>query len=631
MGRQHQPSVGTRKGPKPTAATVSNRGTDDRYWSLLHAVLNTAPIPDKDRIRGFIRSRNLGLIAEACEEGSSAAVQQGNHGLYIAYASLRTAFSKYEGHASPSGEVAALSTWRKAERSCARANRRIRLTGKRCGFQYVSVLERARCIVHAILGVFSFGEMAENARHGPGVALGLSGLATSGAFKYAHGVYTVSPSCATIFRDLVLTDPTWNNMVWKHNTRLEVVDDCEKLSFVPKNWKTRRTIGVGPLGNVFTQLGVGEMMVSRLKRHGIDLQDQSNNQRAALQASLHSGRYGDDYVTIDLSSASDTLCRELVKFLVPEDWYRVMNVARSQWALLPDGSRVWLSKFSAMGNGFTFPLETLVFYALSQACMADTVHHNRVWVYGDDIIVPRGCSLWLSEVLRWVGFSVNFEKSFFHGDFYESCGTDYLGGVPVRPVYWKRSLCSDRDVYVLVNSYTEQLSGLPYRDWMHDLRDHLLRSCRDPVLFGPGVVSPDSNCPVILDDRVVTDDRSLWKLSVRRGITYCKVFRTAPRRKPVHDDWAYLQVKHSLQASPGVAEKRIFRVNSRHGSQAPLPNGILFAVNQTNQSLARCTDSDRKRALDALIAPLGSERDAGGNIRVAIRSTTSGTCRISVS
>ncbi len=630
MSKQRKQSVGGKPAPQHSASGRKNQLADDRFWSMLHAVVKHAPLADKTRISGLLRSRNLSLVAELCETRMALAVQEPNAETYLAYASLKSAFSKYEGLASPSGEVTALKTWYKAERSCHRANRRMRLTSTGAlGCQYIDTLERARKIVHNVLGSFSFSEFAEGCRHGPGVALGLSGLATSGAFKYASGVYTVSPSCANLFRDLVVTDSSWFNLVARHRTELQVVDDCEKLSYVPKNWKTRRTIGVGPLGNVYCQLGIGEMIVSRLKRHGIDLQDQRNNQRAARRASLHLDRYGDDYVTIDLSSASDTMCRELVKFLVPEDWFRVMNAARTQWTLLPDGSKVWLSKFSAMGNGFTFPLETLIFYAISQACMADTVHHNRVWVYGDDIIVPRGCSLWLSETLRWVGFSVNFEKSFFHGDFYESCGTDYLGGVPVRPVYWKRTFRSDRDFYVLVNSYGRRFSGLPFTDWSSQLCADMLRSCVNPILFGPPVEATDGFERPDLDDRVVTDDRSYWRLRVRNGITLCKVFRTAPRRKPVHDDWAYTQVKHHLvRPEHGVTYDYLRLRKANDGEDGMQP---VYGLRRSAMSIACCHDRDRVQSIVSLIAPLGVDRDDSGWIRIPIRSTVVGTCSISVS
>lgn len=538
-----------RKAPKGKRKQPKGQKSID-YFDLLRSCVTTMPLRDghKDKILGHVRARRFDLIDTLVESTILDAQHRGDPETLFTYASLKAMYSKYEGLRSPDGERKALSTWFKAERMCSRANRRLRLTDLGLiGKNYLVYLEKARRIVHRILGDFSFSEMSENCRHGPGVALGLAGVATSGAFKYASSVYTVTPACYQLFRDLVITDKTWFNLVSKHQTRLDIVDDCDKLSFVPKNWKTDRTIGVAPMGNLYLQLGIGEMIIHRLKKVGIDLRNQENNQRAAYSASMLEGSYGDGYVTLDLSMASDTLCRELVRYLVPEAWFCVMNVTRTACTVLPDGSIVRTSKFSAMGNGFTFPLETLVFYALAQSVMSTTVHKNRIWVYGDDIIVPRGSALLLTEVLRWCGFSVNSEKSFYHGEFYESCGTDYLRGVPVRPVYWKSDFRNDRDVYVVVNLYRSRVSNFPSLPWISDCRSHLLQRCRSPILFGPPIVVGDRIIDEV-DDRVVTRDTSLYTVRVKNGIRWCKVYRTVPRRKPVGDDFAYLQARHGLKS-----------------------------------------------------------------------------------
>lgn len=527
------------------------------YFGLLRSCITDMPLRDghKDKIFGYIRARRFDLIDQLVEHVVQDAMQHELTEELYTYTSLKAMYSKYDGLRSPKGELKAMNTWYLAERMCARTNVRLRLTELGIiGKGYHPILHHARCIVERILGDFSPSEWVENCRHGPGVALGLAGIATSGAFKYASSVYTVSPASAHLFSCMINTDPTWSHVVSEYKTRVEIVSDCDKLSFVPKNWKTDRTIGVAPMGNLYMQLGIGEMIVSRLLRAGIDLRNQENNQLAARSASLQQGVYGDDYVTLDLSMASDTVARQLVKFLLPETWYRVMNVTRTSCTLLPDGKVVRVSKFSAMGNGFTFPLESLIFYALAQAVASTTVHHNKVWVYGDDIIVPRGSALLLTEVLRWCGFSVNLEKSFYHGLFYESCGTDYLRGVPVRPVYWKSRFGHDRDIYVVVNLYRKWVSNFPSLSWISDSRSHLLQHCRNPILFGPPIVK-DGTVINDVDDRVVSCDTSKYKIHVRKGIRWCKVYRTVPRRKPVLDDFAYLQAHHGLRETASYDDR----------------------------------------------------------------------------
>ena len=93
-----------------------------------------------------------------------------------------------------------------------------------------------------------------------------------------------------------------------------------------------------------------------------------------------------------------------------------------------------------MGNGFTFPLETLIFWALTaSACEGDV---DSVSVYGDDIICPRERADDVIDTLTMCGFKINLEKSFVEGPFRESCGCDYYKGIDIRPFYKKEPVVS---------------------------------------------------------------------------------------------------------------------------------------------------------------------------------------------
>jgi hypothetical protein len=207
---------------------------------------------------------------------------------------------------------------------------------------------------------------------------------------------------------------------------------------VPKNAKTGRFICYEPHLNIAMQLSVGKWLRRRLlTRCGIDLDDQSINGALAVEGSK-TGRLA----TIDLSSASDTISRELVKFLLPEEWYHLLNRLRSRQTFWPD-TKLWHVnlKFSSMGNGFTFELESLIFYAIAWASMKHT--HSvqpftsgrlqNLSVYGDDIVVDKRSYSTVVMALESAGFRVNNKKSYVHGLFRESCGMNAFAGFVVNP------------------------------------------------------------------------------------------------------------------------------------------------------------------------------------------------------
>jgi hypothetical protein len=222
------------------------------------------------------------------------------------------------------------------------------------------------------------------------------------------------------------------------------VDDGS-LTFVPKNAKTHRPIIVEPILNGLFQLGVGSYLKDRLALSGLDLRDQDVNRKLARKGSIDGS-----LATIDLSSASDTISWGLIADLVPFEWLEFLGQFRTG-TFSYDGCSYSLEKFSSMGNGFTFELESLVFWALALATTARVGGDvSLVGTFGDDIIVPSEAAPLLFEVLDASGFWVNPEKSFWHGPFRESCGADWLRGEDVRPFYFKEEV-SDKYLYVFHN------------------------------------------------------------------------------------------------------------------------------------------------------------------------------------
>lgn len=218
-----------------------------------------------------------------------------------------------------------------------------------------------------------------------------------------------------------------------------------KLSFVPKNAKTKRATCTEPSLNTVLQKGIGTWMVHLLKRAGIDIKDQTLNAEFAWLGSVLGG-----IATLDLDSASDTICYWLVKFLLPAEWFTLLNAARSTMVRITGHGIYRQEKFCSMGNGFTFPLETLIFWALTAACCEGRL--SEISVYGDDIVCPSEFTSDVRDLFTLSGFVISTTKSFSEGPFRESCGRDYYNGVDVRP-FNQKGLVSAATLFTLHNFY----------------------------------------------------------------------------------------------------------------------------------------------------------------------------------
>lgn len=234
-------------------------------------------------------------------------------------------------------------------------------------------------------------------------------------------------------------DLHWKDAIAKANSTYKgpifAIVPGGRYDTVPKTVLTDRSILVEPRLNTILQKRVGLQLKGLLKRVDVDLEDQSRNQVLAAMA-RHM-----DLATLDLEAASDSVSRKVVEILLPPCWFDILDDLRSKWYQGVDGTWLRLEKFSSMGNGFTFELESLIFWALASAS-SELSYRSTVGVYGDDIIVHRDAVPLLVESLSTLGFVLNKEKSFVDGEFFESCGKHYFGGHDVTPLYQK---CTPRD------------------------------------------------------------------------------------------------------------------------------------------------------------------------------------------
>lgn len=269
-------------------------------------------------------------------------------------------------------------------------------------------------------------------RFGPGATTSIPKRIASARRKLGTS-FACSEELLPIIRDVLEELQNWIPFGDADSCTVPVEVHRGKLVFVPKTFKTHRTVVVEPVLNSFYQCGIGDYMAARLRKYGVDIRDQAPNQRMACEGSL-----SNELATLDLSSASDTVAYELIYDLLPVEWALFLKQFVTR-IVEYKGHSLRLQKFSSMGNGFTFPLETLIFYAIALSCVDDK-DVSLVRAYGDDIIVPCYAFDSLVETLRCLGFVPNRLKSFADGPFRESCGADYHSGINVRPCYLKEGL-----------------------------------------------------------------------------------------------------------------------------------------------------------------------------------------------
>lgn len=364
-------------------------------------------------------------------------------------------------------EVAKVAFWA-AEEQCRVTNSRIiraRHSPALISGVVSSVLHTAQRKISALLGSVPFRRVIDGCGWGPGVSSTVKGSHTSIYNKFLGEPEATSSLIAAGVHHLVNAWSPWPSVIlWEADDNglsipVSVLPSAfssvegNAVAFVPKNAKTDRAIAVEPHVNSFLQKGIGSVIRAKLARirgpHGdyqVDLSTQSHNQNRARRGSIDGS-----LATVDLKAASDTVSIEIVRELLPPDWFFLMDTARSQNGCL-DGKWFRYHKFSSMGNGFTFELESLIFWALcASACEIGGLDPD-VSVYGDDLVVPSAVIPVLMPVMAFCGFTINEEKSFVSGPFRESCGADYFMGTPVRPFFFKKENNDARDIFRVANA-----------------------------------------------------------------------------------------------------------------------------------------------------------------------------------
>lgn len=347
--------------------------------------------------------------------------------------------SKYDdGVSSEMKASAAYAKWEVAEQICKDRNSYFATAAP----DSVPGLRRAKEYMYALLGPeVPLKRLSEHFGWGPGSSTRLTRRFGDACYKYS-GNPEVTPNAYIAGAAAIAADPVWQRTVGYLPGGTPTVVWGSTLTTVPKNYKIDRVIAVEPDLNMYLQKGLGGLLRAKLKRVGIDLDDQTRNQFAARDFEL---------ATIDFSMASDSVSSGLVWYLTPANWSEWFDRTRSDFTVRPDGRLHRLQKISSMGNGYTFELESAIFYCLAQAVVPVEEHH-RIFVYGDDVILPKKYAQDFLELASVAGFSPNTDKSFVDGPFRESCGFHCHSGYDVTPFYVRRPVKSHDQLFLLHNN-----------------------------------------------------------------------------------------------------------------------------------------------------------------------------------
>jgi hypothetical protein len=467
----------------------------------------------------------------------------------------------------------ALTRWRADEVLNSRTNSRLSNLMNNTGYpggDLITIISMAQGFIQEVLGTFKYAKVLEHCRWGPGATWDYPKGTTWG--KKISDRMSVTRESQEIIKLIIESDPNWIEAITGFYPSgplsickdFFIITDSSRFTTVPKDWDVDRGIDMQPTANGYLQQGVGQYLRKRLQFYGIDLDSQEENQLGAFYA------FYADLATLDLKSASDSVTTQLVSLLLPVEWSEYLFRLRTKYTQFGHhGPKVKTEKFSAMGNAFTFELETLIFWALAKACTwFEGVPDDNVLVYGDDIICDRKVYDKLVYTLEYCGFRVNSDKSFRSGQFFESCGKHYHSGVDVTPVYQKSVVNSPEECIRFHNRlvrWSESIFGDP---WYFDEALMILQAlyfdlsneyCRSKEL-------PRVPWTAVNDDGFLSDE-SFFLRDVNNGFT-TTVYRSSRLKDSNQVNSSYLQLKlknphFSNSNRRGYVEENVGRVRYR--------------------------------------------------------------------
>jgi hypothetical protein len=219
-----------------------------------------------------------------------------------------------------------------------------------------------------------------------------------------------------------------------------------KVTAVPKSYKASRIIAMEDT----VRQSVARAVASVIDRHLPDttpIHDQEVNQKLALVGSVNG-----TLATLDLSHASDCISKMLWYQVFPTRFINLIEPLLGTHTQI-DGKERVMQQMSTAGNSLTFVLESLLFngieiggydfleafgVSLPRSVVFEGEEISLPSAYGDDLVVATDAAATTIEFLMALGFIVNDTKSYFDGNYRESCGAEYFEGCDVSSIYFPR-------------------------------------------------------------------------------------------------------------------------------------------------------------------------------------------------
>lgn len=280
-----------------------------------------------------------------------------------------------------------------------------------------------------------------------------------------------SPICGTsLLGHIPMTRGHWvtceeeNGLATEYASYVGISGATSTIKAVPKTYKTSRIIAMEEARNAFC----GQALNAYLEKYVInwhghyDKTTQLPNRAAAIE-----GSFSDQMATIDSSSASDSISKEILRLIYPPRYYELIMEAAATHAAVGN-KRVKLYTALTSGTGLTFTNETSFFCIVVDTAydIAETYGEEDLIpfvVFGDDIVCDRRVYDLVCHILDMLGIVVNDQKSYAFGTHYrESCGVEAYLGYHWDADYFPRSGLVTGSMAEIVSSLVEMQHKLYY-------------------------------------------------------------------------------------------------------------------------------------------------------------------------